>query len=322
MPVSGKGWLLAAIAFAFLLALLWSIDASLRYLCLGGMVVSIYFYVRSLPKPPTAHTTAQRNSSPTQPSVINDLREIFTDKKVPVPEAVQERRGKLLVFMVLGFIFSIFLTILLSILFADPYEESADYLYQKATDFFNAQQYDSASYYYGQVIARDPQNATARLERGNAFYNLNRNDSALVMYRQALELNPTLADAQYNIGLIEYNQRSFRKSIETAKGIFAYNADYQDALLLIGDCFYAQNELDSAMRYYEDAYNRGYRSPGLSHVMGYIYDTKGNTGQAIAQYKEALGMDSTRTDIYRRLGELLPGSEGEWFRNRYANAPQ
>jgi hypothetical protein len=52
--------------------------------------------------------------------------------------------------------------------------------------------------------------------------------------------------------------------------------------------------------------------------MAYIYDTKSQAQKAIPLYKEAISMDTTRTDIYRRLGELVPGEEGNLYRQKAA----
>jgi hypothetical protein len=48
--------------------------------------------------------------------------------------------------------------------------------------------------------------------------------------------------------------------------------------------------------------------------MAYIYDTKGNYSNAIGLYKEELRYDSTVVDIYKRLGELLPNEDGNYYR--------
>jgi hypothetical protein len=49
-------------------------------------------------------------------------------------------------------------------------------------------------------------------------------------------------------------------------------------------------------------------------VLGYLYDTKGETERAIALYKEAVDMAPNKADVFERLGQLIPGPEGEEFR--------
>jgi hypothetical protein len=50
--------------------------------------------------------------------------------------------------------------------------------------------------------------------------------------------------------------------------------------------------------------------------MAYIYDTKGEYNKAINLYQEALSYDSSVVDIYTRLGELLPGADGNPYRSK------
>jgi tetratricopeptide (TPR) repeat protein len=79
--------------------------------------------------------------------------------------------------------------------------------------------------------------------------------------------------------------------------------------------------MDDAITWYDKAYATGYRSAQLSHFMAYIHDVKGRYEKAIPFYRETLSMDSSRADIYTRLGELLITSNPEealWFTNKGA----
>ena len=48
--------------------------------------------------------------------------------------------------------------------------------------------------------------------------------------------------------------------------------------------------------------------------MAYIYDVQGNQEQAISFYQESLQYDTTMTDVYKQLGELIPGEQGNYYR--------
>jgi hypothetical protein len=51
--------------------------------------------------------------------------------------------------------------------------------------------------------------------------------------------------------------------------------------------------------------------------MGFLHENKQDTQRAIELYKEALnyeGYDDTVADIYKRLGQLIPGDEGNVYR--------
>jgi tetratricopeptide (TPR) repeat protein len=141
-------------------------------------------------------------------------------------------------------------------------------------------------------------------------------------YDKVLLLQPSYKEAYYNKGVIYYNRKQYRNSINQTKNAVAIDPDYTEAMLLIGDDFYNSSQLDSAMIWYENAYSKGYRSAALSHVMAYICDTKGNTQRAISLYKEAISYDTTRTEIYQRLGELVEGEEGNRYRQKSAQYPR
>jgi len=120
--------------------------------------------------------------------------------------------------------------------------------------------------------------ATAWSEKGYEFYINKDYDSALYYYDRVLRLEPGNASALYSKGLIYYDQQIMDKALEA----------------------------------FSRAYNAGMRDAFLSHVLGYLYDNNGNTSRAISFYKEAVGLDSTRTDIYARLAELEPGAAARY----------
>ena len=50
--------------------------------------------------------------------------------------------------------------------------------------------------------------------------------------------------------------------------------------------------------------------------MAYIYDVKGKREKAISFYKETLLYDSSLLDVHKRLGELVVGEEGNYYRSK------
>jgi tetratricopeptide (TPR) repeat protein len=110
--------------------------------------------------------------------------------------------------------------------------------------------------------------------KGYEFYVNQRYDSALYYYDRVLRLESNNTTALYNKGIVHYDQQQMEKAME------------------------------SFLR----AYDAGMRDAFLSHVLGYLNDNNGNTSRAISFYKEAVGLDSTRSEIYARLAELEPGN--------------
>lgn len=318
----GRPWLLLFCLSLLSLAVLWSVDPSFVYFSLAVGAYSLFKILQQ--RIPIQQNNASYNQrsfeqqyESIKPSATwvfwQDVKEIFR-KDSTGPKGPQQ--AKVFVTLVVGFIGAIFLiTILVALFGGNDYEDSMTYSIQ-AQDYYNKQQYDSAAYYYKLAQIGDPENPELYFERGNAFLNGNKMDSALIMYDQALALNPQHVQSQYNKGYVYYSQKNYRQAIDEARKVLEYNPGYNDAMLMIGDCFYNQSQLDSAIRWYEGAYSNGSRSAILCHLMAYIYDTKGETNRAINLYREAIGQDSTIRDIYVRLGELVPGEEGNRYRRK------
>ena len=107
---------------------------------------------------------------------------------------------------------------------------------------------------------------------GYNFYLSQQYDSALFYFDKALDKDSGNGAAYYNKGMVHYDMQDMNKAQEA----------------------------------FVRAYDLGVRDAFLSHVLGYLNDNAGNTSRAIDFYKEAVGMDSSRVNIYARLAELEP----------------
>jgi tetratricopeptide (TPR) repeat protein len=116
----------------------------------------------------------------------------------------------------------------------------------------------------------------------------------------------------YNKAKSQYDDQDYHGAIKTLQSDFGSEALDTQSTLLLGDSYYGLEQLDSAYVWYAEAYSRGERNAYLSHMMAYMLDSKGNTAESIPFYKEAIGQDSSKTDIYRRLSELEP-EKRDWY---------
>lgn len=314
-----KTWLIVFTSSLTLLAIFWSVDAFAFYILTGLCAFSFYKVLQTRKQTP-GEAEPERNYQQTyypKPSFWDELKFMFSNAASGRSKVDQTKFVRLIIFLFSGLIL---LSVVIPILFSNG--QSGIDARQQAQSLYERQQYDSASYYFSRAIEDDPENADIYLDRGNAFLNANKTDSALMDYDKALVLRPAYKEAYYNKGLIYYNRKQYRNSINETKRAVDIDPDYTEAMLLIGDDFYNSSQLDSAMTWYETAYSKGYRSAALSHVMAYIYDTKGNTQRAISLYKEAISYDTTRTEIFQRLGELVGGEEGNVYRQKAARYQQ
>jgi tetratricopeptide (TPR) repeat protein len=117
----------------------------------------------------------------------------------------------------------------------------------------------------------------------------------------------------YGEARVLYENEDYRGAIKVLWDDVTNNTNDTQSILLMGDSYYALKQLDSAYVWYDEAYSRGERYAFLSHVLAYIHDERGNTQEAIKFYKEAVEMDSSKADVYKRLAELEP-ENAEFYR--------
>jgi len=121
--------------------------------------------------------------------------------------------------------------------------------------------------------------AEALAYQGNEFINKGQPDSADIYYDRALAIDPDLMMAVYGKGLVLYNR----------------------------------GNPDEARTYFTKAYEGGYRYAWLSWVMGDLFEKSGDKERAISMYQECIQLDSTFTDSYNRLAELVPDDREKYL---------
>jgi tetratricopeptide (TPR) repeat protein len=168
---------------------------------------------------------------------------------------------------------------------------------------------------YSEVLQNDPDNIDALTNTGNVFFERESYDSALYYYDRVLQLDVRNVTALYNKSLVRFNQKDFSGAASLASQCIQIAPGNTDALMLLGDCYESQGNHDLALAQYDKAYEKGVRTAGLSNMMAYLHDKKGNTVKAILFYKETLELDSSRADVYTRLAELEPERK-KWYEER------
>jgi Tfp pilus assembly protein PilF len=311
------GYFIAAGGALTALAFTWSIDASFVYLFLGAAVFLIFLGFWTWPRRPR---TSRFNQPYTQSTERERPREQADDRTTRPSSAAPEtqKTAKVVVTIVVVFSFAIFLFIFLGAFLRTNNESQPSDYFVAAEQYYATEQYDSAYVNYKLALSENPDHADALLGLGNTFSQQDNPDSALVFYDRALAVNPDMDAARYNKGWVEYNRKRYSEAERELTALIEKNPSYLDAMQLLGNVFYDQNRYDEALRWYEQAYTAGLRGNWICHVMGFLYQNKGDNTRAIALYKEALTYDSTVLDIYKRLGEIVPGDEGESYRRRGA----
>lgn len=308
--------LLIAFGAGLVWAFFWAVDATISYLAFGAcsFFLILFFYNRKINEENRAGGNKKTVRTPSWSVDRNK------DERPASTTSPSERTSQLVRLSVFGIAVSIIAVVAYTIFTSDPSASEGDsnYLYSMGEEHYSAEKYDSAYYYYKAAVRLDEDMAEAWLGLGNSLHMLNQKDSSLILYNKALSINPENKQARYNIGWWYYDQKQYRQSIDYLKVLVEEDPSQLNAMQLVGDDFYEMAQYDSALRWYNGAYTNGARSRWLCHVMAYIYDKNNQVDQAIPLYKEALEYDDSLVEIYVRLGELLPGNEGEEYRIKAA----
>jgi tetratricopeptide (TPR) repeat protein len=320
-------YLILAIIMLFIMALLSSLGKAFVYI-FGGLAV-FFFFLSFLNRAKTddRYTDYRRSGrTATQGASFTDaLRAAFRQQSAGQAGQPITDQGKRIIIMASAFIGGVFVIIVsMVVLFSgeDSLVESAlaesSFYKQEGDNYYSSQDFDAAYRSYKRGIAVDENFADGYFGLGNIKSETKQYDSAIYYYNRALEISPDKLDAAYGKALVYYNKENYNQSLEELKYIFDRTDQYQNAYLLAGDSYYVTNQYQQAIGYYETAYEMGARSKELLNIMAFIYDQRGDQGKAISFYKETLQYDSTMADVYKRLGELIPGEEGNYYRAKAA----
>ena len=331
-----RAYFLIGFVLLLIMALTWSLDDSFVYVSFGAAVFFFFlaFYTRPAQSPPSYQQRQGQYSSKqySQPrkDIIAEIMGLFKSKNMsaktrPQTPYQQVESGRKFVMLVMLFIGSIFLIITLSVFFADdPSGETTETneYYEKAEQARYAGDYDSSEYYYRKALTDDPENLDALNGLGVLSLNVQQYDNALNQFNNALRIDPDYKFARYNKALTFYYQRNYRRSLSETFDLLRRSPDFYDAMQLAGDNYYDQQLYDSAKYWYGEGYDSGVRNAWICHVLGYLYDRNNESQRAIELYQEALSYDSSKVDVYVRLGEMFPGQEGNFYRTKAAQLKQ
>jgi tetratricopeptide (TPR) repeat protein len=323
MQASSKNYinLIVALSFGMAWAFFWAIDRTLAYVLFGTacFFLVLFFYNRLATtdesgryQKSTHHLSKNKRSPAQSQESINTTTPPFS---IPTFENLKGKAivwGVTLAIIGAAFLYSVFSSE------NDQPVWGASEAFNLAEQFYSEQQYDSAYYHYKYATINDPEMDEAWIGLGNTHYMRSRFDSALYFYETATRADEDAFQPKYSVAWWYYAQQQYQQSIDK---ISAFQEDFEehaDLWQLLGDDYYELGKYQEALPNYEKAYELGNRNRWLCHVMAYLYDKNEKTARAIELYKEALTFDDDLIEIHTRLGELLPGSEGEPYRIRAA----
>lgn len=324
-------------AFLLVMGFFWSLDSSIVNVLLG---ISVFFFFlgfwyypwKTIQRPfskgqesrgrqPQSHHQQQQQQSQKKEQTGFSFEELEKEflrtkddpKKSSNPIIARQKSIKIMMFGAFVVFFS-FIVMVSFFAADDGTDAEAGYYFGMAESFRNADQFDSSRIYYLRAVKADPQYLDAWNNYGLLWMNKQRYDTAFKIFDHIQSIDESYEYSRYNKALIYYWQKNYRKSLDEDLDLISINEYNNDALQLAGDNYYDQQRYDSALFWYQRGYDNGHRNAWLCHVMGYLYDTRDETEKAISLYKEAVDMAPNKVDVFVRLGELVPGPDGEQYR--------
>ena len=105
-------------------------------------------------------------------------------------------------------------------------------LIKKGNDAYDKKEYDNAATNYKQATEKNPVNATAQYNLGNALYKNKKTDEAVQAYDEALSNAASKEDkskSYYNKGVVLQNNKKLPECIEAYKNALKLNPQDEDA---------------------------------------------------------------------------------------------
>ena len=128
----------------------------------------------------------------------------------------------------LPIITGLFLVMIPSVIFA----QNENSIVKKGNDAYEKKEYGKAIDNYRNVIEKNPLNATAQFNLGNALYRNKKSDEALSAYENAINNANATADKSvsfYNKGVVLQNDKKLPECIDAYKKSLKLNPDDEDA---------------------------------------------------------------------------------------------
>ena len=124
------------------------------------------------------------------------------------------------------------LPVIICILPNASFAQTEKALIKKGNDAYEKQAYDNAITNYQQATVKNPANATAQYNLGNALYKNKKTDEAVQAYEAALSNAPSKEDKSksfYNKGVVLQNNKKLPECIEAYKNALKLNPQDEDA---------------------------------------------------------------------------------------------
>ncbi|WP_144441094.1 tetratricopeptide repeat protein [Bradyrhizobium sp. CCGE-LA001] len=166
-----------------------------------------------------------------------------------------------------------------------------------------------------EAIRRDPRDANAYYNRGNAYSARGDTDRAIADYSATIRLDPAHANAHYNRGNAYSNKGDTERAIADYTATIRLDPAYANAYYNRGNAYSNKGDTGRAIADYTEAVRLQPTNANAYFNRGNAYGNKGDSDRAIADYTEALRVDPTYANAYVNRG-LAYEKRGDFARAR------
>jgi tetratricopeptide (TPR) repeat protein len=171
-------------------------------------------------------------------------------------------------------------------------------LYTRARNFTEAQTA------LQNALAIDSTYGPAYRELGELYYRAKKYDKAAETYRKYVQLSGNSVSAKSRYASFLFLNKEYQKATEVINEVIRVDSSNVIMKRLLGYSFYEQKEYDKALKYMEGFFRKVDKKkiiPNDYEYMGKIFSRLNQDSLAILNYKKAIELDDSKTDLYPEI---------------------
>ncbi|BBM86348.1 serine/threonine-protein kinase [Candidatus Uabimicrobium amorphum] len=174
---------------------------------------------------------------------------------------------------------------------------------QQGYKYYEEGKYDLAIKTYSKAIAKDPENATAYMNRGFLHKKRGMKNEALQDYNKAASLKPN-SSIYNNIGSLYYSLELFDLALQNYNKANQLDPRNYKVYNNRGSLYYAQGKYDLALKDYYQVVRIKPKDSNVYNSIGNIHYEKGEYDLAYVEYQKAIVIDPKNVTLYVSRGNL------------------
>lgn len=151
---------------------------------------------------------------------------------------------------------------------------------------------------WNDTIKKNPNNATAYINRGNAFKKIGNFQKAISDYNMSIQINKTIPEAYYSRGLIYMELSDYNSAINDFQSSLKINPNYVQALVQLGNAYYSSGREELSLNIYNQVLNLDSTQSAAYTGIANVYFNKNNIEKAMILYNKALKFNPKDADTY------------------------